>query len=342
MIKQNLIVYIAGCYGTFFEWMFNFLEDPTIEVPFQSNGNSHNFTGNFLNPKERVFEYINSDRKNRFSRAHSRIFEKTNQHEHVYQDSYDEIVYEELNFFNGHFDKILALSYDQDSVLWQQNNCLDKVLLTEESYTRNFQQYGYTKEYLKVLFTNNPVERVKCLLELAVNSTHSTFTTQNLMAWGKNNIHNFDLWELRELLSFYWFTRTDGEIDAWQKNKLRHGQSMLFVSITDLKKNFLDTVLKSARHFDIAVTDQTLEKLQEIYHDWLRLQKQINKDEFCSLIVESLCNKQPFDWHDANLTIIDEAWIQKRLRDNNILIKCQDLNKLPASVKDFLPLLEYC
>jgi len=341
MIKQNLIVYSGGCYGTFYEWLLNFLQDPTIDLPFQDTGSSHNFEGNFLYPKEKMFEHINSGRTNHFSRTHLGIFEQTNQHERIYENSYDQIVYEELNFLKNNFDKIIVLSYDQDSVLWFQNNCFDKVLVTEEYYKSNSQPYGYTREHLKFLFTNDPIERVKCQLELEINSTLSPFKTQNLLGWNKNNIHDFDLWELRELLSFYWFTRTDGEIEAWQKNKLLHDESILFVSITDLKKNFLDTVLKSAKHVDITVSKYAIEKLQKIYHSWLPLQKQIDKDLICKQIVESLCKNESLDWSNTELTITDEAWIQKNLRDNNIEIKCQDLNVFPTNVKDFLPLLDY-
>ena len=160
------------------------------------------------------------------------------------------------------------------------------------------------------------------------------------MGWHKNNIYDFDIWELRELVSFYWFTRTHGEIDAWEKIKLLHHHKILCISINDIKNNFIHTVIKSAQHFDVPVLPEMIDRLTEVYNKWLPLQKQINKDSICRQVVESLLDKIPFDWSHCNLSIVDEAWIQKTLRDNQVEIKCQDLNVFPTNTDDFLPLLE--
>jgi len=339
MNKQNLIIFPNGCYGTFLEWILNFLENPSMELPFSDDGSSHNFDGNFLWPKEKLFQHISSGRKHRFSRMHLGIFEKMNRHDGYHADEYYKILDKELNFLSEHFDKMIVIGYDQQSVLWQQHNGFEKVLFTDQNFEDELGHYGYLKEVYKPYFTTDPMERLKHFIDLEVKSEFSPFRVTNLMGWHKNNINDFDIWDLRELLSLYWFTRTDGEIDAWEKNKRLQHDETIFISITDIKNNFIDTVIRSARHFDVYVPDEMIGRLQEVYQQWLPLQKQINKDSLCRQIVESLCKQISFDWSNCNLSILDEAWIQKTLRDNQVEIKCHNLNEFPTNTEDFLPLL---
>jgi hypothetical protein len=338
MTKQNLIVFPGGCYGTFFEWLFNFIEDPLIKLPFWEDGSSHDFDGNFLWPKERLFQYISSGKKSRFSRMHLGVFDEINRFDGCHLDEYYKILDKELSFLSNHFDNIMVIGFDQESVLWFHHNGFDKVIFTDQNFEDNMVPLGYSKEVFKSFFTHDPAERIKHLIDLEVKSELSPFKVTNLIGWNKNNIHDFDTWELRELLSFYWFTRTDGEIDAWEKNKLLH-DDILFISITDIKNKFIDTVTKSANHFDVGVPDNMIDRLQQVYAKWLPLQKHINKDSICSQVVESLLAQTPFDWSNCNLSILDEAWIQKTLRENDIEIRCHDLNVFPTNTEEFLPLL---
>jgi uncharacterized protein YdcH (DUF465 family) len=338
-MKQNLIIFPSGCYGTFFEWLFNFLENPSIELPFCSTGSSHNFVGNVLSPNERLYEYISSDDKRRFSRLHFGIFEKKDCIDGAYVDEYHKIIHKELKFLAEYFDNMMVITYDQGSVLWQQNNGFDKSFFTDEIFDEYLGKYGHSREYYKPYFTSDTVQRLKHIIDLEVKSELSPFRVTNLLGWNKHSIYDFDLWELRELLSLYWFTRTSGEIDALEKNKLLHQDKILFISLADIKYNFIDTVIKSARHFDVPVSNEMIDKLKEVHQQWLPLQKQINKDEICSEIIESLLGKVLLDWSHCDLSILDEAWIQKTLRHNQIEIKCHGLDVFPTNTTDFLPLL---
>jgi hypothetical protein len=336
MITQNLIFYPGGCYGTFFEWVLNYLENPTLDLPFEKTGNSHKFSGNFFEPKEKLFEHINVGRKVKFSRIHPGLFEKINQHELCYQDTYDKILQNDLDFLKKQFDKILVIAYDQQSVLWNENNQFEKIHMSDDMFDSNYSQFGYTKKFLAPVMAKEIVSKVKHFLSRELESTLSTFTYKNLQGWNKNSIDDFKVWELRELLSFYWFTRAEGQIAAWEKIK-NSNSDLLFVSISDLKENFIETMLQSTKYFGIK--DVSVEKLQEIYHQWLPLQHQINKDNLCHKIFNSLRYAEFFDWADTKLSIIDEAWIQKKLRDHGIGIKCNNLNVFPTNTDSFLPLL---
>jgi hypothetical protein len=339
-MSQTIIVYPAGCYGTFFEWIFNFLQDPSIDVPFFTNGSSHQFLGNFFNPKEKLFEHIETKQQFQFSRVHPVLFEKVNEHEVVYQHSYDQILQTDLDFLKQHFDKILVLTYDHDSVLWCENNTLTKIILTELTYQTSCQEYGYTKEFLKSRMESDIVTRIRHLIDLELNSKLSPFTRDNLMGWNKSNIYDFDIWQLRELLSFYWFSRSQGQIQAWQQVK-QNNPDILVLSISNLKNQFEQSVIQAANFAGITAHSQAWEKLVTTHQQWAKLQHQINKDALCNKIVNSIIKTESLDWSDTELSIIDEAYIQKTLYDAGIDIKCNNLNVFPTNTQDFIPLLEY-
>lgn len=340
-MNQTIIVYPAGCYGTFFEWIFNFLQDPSIDVPFRANGDSHRFRGNFFEPKEKLFRHIDTKQYCQFSRVHPGVlFEKINEHEIVHQLPYDQILQTDLHFLKEHFNKILVLTYDHDSLLWCENNTLTKILVTESKYQEIYQEHGYTKEFLKSIMEPDHTKRIRYQIDLELNSKSSTFTRDNLMGWNKSNIYDFDIWQLRELLSFYWFSRSQGQIQAWQQVK-QNNPDILVLSISNLKNHFEQCVTQAANFAGITVQSQAWEKLIDTHRQWVELQHQINKDSLCNKIIKCLTINESFDWSTAELSIVDEAFIQHKLHNAGINIRCQDLNTFPTNTQDFVSLLEY-
>jgi hypothetical protein len=301
MNTQTLIFYPGGCYGTFFEWVFNFLDGNVTEMPFTQSGSSHKFTGNLLFPNTRLFNHIDSAEQLKFCRTHPGIFENQQ------GIPYDRTLQQNIDFLKNHFDKIIVLSYDQESMLWRDNNITDKIPAAGNWINRN-------SINLDVKFLNS-------------------------LGWNKSSIHDFDIWELRELLSSYWFTLDEGLIASW-KTVASTNKDLLHISITDLRNQFVNVILKAAEYAGIKINDECVTKLEEVYQQWLPLQKQINKDSLCSKIVKSLVEKEYFDWSDTALSSIDEAWIQKKLHDQKIGIKCDRLNVFPTNTDDFIPLLK--
>lgn len=334
--NQCLIVYEGGCYGTFVEWMLNFLEDFAIDLPFNDCGNSHKFAGNFLHSAAKFLQYLESGKKQRFSRAHPCVFRVKN-------SNLDQEFDQELKFYKEHFQNILVLNYDHDTVLWYENNNLDKVFIDESVYSAYFEPYGLAKEKFEPVMIQDPVTRIKHFLNQEIQDNTSSFKTENLLGWNKHSIYDFDVWQLRELLSFYWFHRNNGVISSWQKVQ-QNNKDILFISIDSFKKDFVSTIQKIASHFDFADFDQeTLQRISEVHQQWLKTQKQINKDSLCKKIVDSLICNDFFDWSDQTpLSIVDEAWVQQSLRNQGVLIKCDGLDLFPTNTRDFRPLLEFC
>lgn len=339
--EQSTIFYPRGCYGTFFEWIFNFFENPKMDVPFSDNGNSHKFlTGNFFEPKEKLFSHIESGNKYKFSRVHPGLFEKINEHEYPFTDTYDNVIQRDLDFLKSNFDRVLAITYDESSILWFENNGLHKTFLTEDLYNRHYKPYGYSLERCKEIMTKDPTQRFRHLIDYEVNSKLSPLRLSNLQGWGKDSIYDFDIWDLRELMSFYWFTRNQGQLQAWnivKKNPANH--NVMFVTLDDLKNNFKETVLNAAEFCNANITQESCGQLDSVHQQWLALQKYIDRDALCNEIVESITNNSAFDWSMHELSLIDEAFIQKKLNDNNIEIKCHNLNVFPTNSQEFQNLL---
>lgn len=341
MTQKNLIMYPAGCYGTFIEWLLNYLQNSSIADPFLDNGSSHAYEGNLFSPPESLFKYLRTGQKlPLLSRIHPNLFEKVNEHERIHQTSYDKIIQQDIDFLKKHFDSILILTFNQDSILWNQNNLLKKVYIDEQTFELLEKYYNLSKEKNKQVRTKDLIEKLRHYIDVECTSNASPFKKDNLLGWNKHSVYDFEVWELRELLSLYWFTGTEGQVNAW--NIIEHSNSdVLVVTINQFKENFKTTIKLIIKHFalDIDVTEID-EKLDRIYKSWKLLQQDINKDEFCKKIIYSILNNLYLEWDKDYLSLLDEAWLQKSLRDSGLELKCYKLNNFPVNTKDIQLLLE--
>jgi hypothetical protein len=335
--NSNLIFYLPGCYGTFIEWLCNFLENPDTTLPFIQNGSSHLFKGNMFDPKERLFEYLSSNQSYTYSRIHPNLFEQINQNNRFFQNGYFEVLQEDLDFLKTHFNRILVLSSSVDDVLWTENNKLTKIF-KHEYITEIYVTYGYSPNVFDHL-DKDAITRLKKLIEFEYKAESSAFRKENIMAWGKNSIHDFEIWELRELLSLFWFTQSESQTAAHSKLKINN-PDLMHISPADLRDNFESTVSTLADFFNITVAKDAMVKLPEIEKQWRSSQHYMYRDALCNDIVDSIVNDNFLDWSEHSLSIIDEALIQKKLYDQKIGIRCYNLNIFPSNTNDLLKLTE--
>ena len=113
------------------------------------------------------------------------------------------------------------------------------------------------------------------------------------------------------------------------KNKF---PSIYFVEVDNLRENFIDTIKSILKYFDISISNWG--NIQNIYNIWLSKQIHINKDKQIDLIIDAITNSHYLNWQEYKLTFLDEMCIQRRLSDNNIEIKCWNLNELPTNTND--------
>jgi len=146
--------------------------------------------------------------------------------------------------------------------------------------------------------------------------------------WGPN----IEVWELRELLSFYlhdMFTQTRKQINDAQQ-QVSHNNCY----IVNPEQFLIDCeleLLNMLRYFNLQ-PNNLLNQINEYSADFIKKQQHFNKHELISNFVNQtiLGNSTVIE----NLTMFDEAYIQHLLREREYEIKCYSLNEFPIdSVK---------
>jgi hypothetical protein len=108
------IVFDAGAYGTYLEWVLTTLTtDVEIVAPFETNGSSHQFSGNHLRDMSYWNRFVNSKKYLPFVRIHPKTKKS------------DSIV-DNLNIILSDVDKIVYLYPDSSSELLVINNFMSK------------------------------------------------------------------------------------------------------------------------------------------------------------------------------------------------------------------------
>lgn len=324
----NLIYYPAGCYGTFVEWIcqhfyFNLELD---ELPFMTNGSSHKYLGNLLLPVNPVLhDYLKSTYTVKFARITNSIHKEINSQEKPQENTWIDTVKEDLDFLNTHFSKIIVLYPTVSNKLWLHNNIIDKCILTDDEFKTYYEPYGYTKDFFRNVLTADPIQKLKETIKQELESDKSNY-------WGKNSIDELEYWELRELLSMYWFDRDKDLYKCWGQLS-RDFDNVLFVSIDELKNNPIASIKLILNFFDI--NNYNHADIQNILSQWAKLQIHKDKDSAVDLIIQSVLEDTYYDWASTSLSILDEAYIQRQLKENNVEIKCFNLNKFPTNSELF-------
>jgi hypothetical protein len=107
-----------------------------------------------------------------------------------------------------------------------------------------------------------------------------------------------------------------------------------FIEIGQLRDNFVETITKLFEKLNLPIIRNNIDF---IYTEWDKLQYFKNKDKQVKDIVDAVLNDIDLDF--GELSIIDEAEIQRQLRNNGREIKCYNLNIFPTNTADLKKLL---
>ena len=323
----NLIYYVAGCYGTFVEWACTSIADgkTNTDLPYTVTGSSHNFIGNPLWMPGQLFSEIESENDLAFARCHPVIFQQANSKEILHNNLYHDIVLQDISFLQEHYNNILVLHPTTTSRLWQENNYLQKVTMTDELYNAGYSAAGYSKDFLSELFLTDFNKKI-------IETLRKEISDGKTMQWNKSSIHDMSIWELRELSSLQWFDRSKDMFTCWESLE-KQFSNIKFMSLDCFRTNFCASVVDFLEYFN--VKQPPIASIKQIEADWRPRQDHINKDKDVELIIDSVINNFNHDWGDLSLTMLDEAYIQKKLRDVGIKIKCYNLDKFPTNTKEF-------
>jgi hypothetical protein len=189
-------------------------------------------------------------------------------------------------------------------------------------------------DYDSIIFNiNNKFEKI---WEYGWLEHNGTLIKDNLAKWSDKTLDVMDRWELREFLSFFIYKQHLAESELENVLTLDH-ENLLKINIKELFENFNSTF---KRILDFCDYPETRTNYKEIYDIWTPLQIHRHKDKLVSDIVESVVNNTTFDWSDQKLTIVDEAFIQMRLRDlYKLELLCYNLNVFPTNKADLKKLL---
>ena len=220
----------------------------------------------------------------------------------------------------------------QSCTLWVENNLIDKVnphifVNFSEERTKELISYNIQTDEIKT----NPISLIKVMIG-------SNSYWNNKMLDNTTSIYEYEVWQLRTLISKHWFEDFLKGFDYWNPSDINF-KNISFKYVSDLKSNFINTILEIVDYFDILPLESQLKKLSEIEVKWKEKQIHIKKDELCNSIVDSIKNNYFLDWSTEQLSILDESWIQKQL-DKSLKINWKNLNKFPTNSNNFQFLLE--
>ena len=200
-----------------------------------------------------------------------------------------------------------------------------------ESVNRTIVIY-HTEDYL-LLAINNKFEKIWAhgwLVEWQADFV------DNLLNWNKSNLNEMEPWELREFLSLYIYQQHNSE--TGYKYMCTYVNPKVYkLDIHDLINNFKDTIINLLCYCKLPLIRNNFD---EVYQEWIALQKHIEKDKIVNTIVDSIINNYTFTWADQNLTLVDEAIVQMRLRELHKLdLLCYNLNVFPTNTNNLRKLL---
>jgi hypothetical protein len=142
-------------------------------------------------------------------------------------------------------------------------------------------------------------------------------------------IKNIPNWIKREFLSHYlmpaWFDQI-----GWFYPEHHNQPNCLFVPVNRLLHNIEDTVGQILDQSGLALT-KSIDKLLPVHDQMIGLQKNINQDQLCKKIIQSVNGTDMLDWGDQYITLVSESYIQWQLRNLGYELRCHGLDMFPTN-----------
>ena len=335
-----VIYYHQGSYGTFVDWCLNFFTDSNFdqELPFNNSvGSSHGFQKVAVSNHHEFNRIINIKDWENSIRIHPASLSEQTHDTYVSGGTGPfQCMKEELDhIYTNYTKKIIVLYYNMDSVLTGIDNLYSKVSYQADLVSGNVSKNALD-DYINILqltddqkdwyHESNIDEKIKIVLT-------SSGADQHAPNWNKNTIKDLDRWELREFISLYQYKSWDDQFNQTIYDKLQSlFKDIIFINIQDLELNFKQIIPKIITQFNLPFINQ--DQLDTIYQGWIEKQSFANRNNLVEKIVEYTIENRLFDFKDINLTLYDEAFIQKRFRDRGFEFQCYNLNVFPTNTTE--------
>jgi len=141
-----------------------------------------------------------------------------------------------------------------------------------------------------------------------------------------------DYWELREWFSIFY----TNWIQEWTESYQNVQKDFLTVSNVDFLYHPKQCLERIFEHCELTFNQKDIDKFVKMWQN--KQQYIINNENLCRDIIANTIEQLDFSWESTN--IVQEAIIQKRLRDCGYEIKCWNLNTFPTNTEQLYNLLE--
>ena len=157
----------------------------------------------------------------------------------------------------------------------------------------------------------------------------------DIAQWNKDYGHwtEMQTWELREWLSLFY----EGWVAEWVESQYQAHDDFLKIKNTEILYNTKETFLKVAEFCNL----HNDKPVDDFVQEWSSKQNYI-LSEFNTIaeILDNTLAQKEFTWNPIN--IIGEAIVQRRLREKNYEIRCNNLNTFPTDSESLYNLLYNC
>ena len=240
---------------------------------------------------------------------------------------------------------------DETIEYWLNSDVDSLVLRTHADYLPNptpesHQDWilSYCENFRKILLINNNVDLHLLILHnqltKAKPATYESISNDIINYYKEQFSATLPIpnWQLREMMSFW-----HGRYHCYLRDIFRPAidDKIINIDIEIFLENFESYLIDLFKKIDLPMVRS--ERLTEIKEKWLSLQKFKHLDQQCLEIISATVDGQDLDYSEYNLHILDEAFIQWKLRDfHNLDLKCNGLDLFPKTTNHLRQLLIPC
>jgi hypothetical protein len=208
MKNTNVILYSAGAYGHFINWCCEYFSNnlDSDDVPLNDLGNCHNFKKTvLLSIYPQLKNYTESTQEDNFIQTHDCSFSPSTSVSLTYDEFIDDFE-KNLNYLINNYQKTICLLTTKSSKIWMVNNQIYKIRVEDwvgtdiQAAIDFFRSFNVPEEQI-----NEQISYGIDKLKIQINNQPGMST--NFSQWGHDSINEFETWELRELVSQFYYDR---------------------------------------------------------------------------------------------------------------------------------------
>ena len=159
--------------------------------------------------------------------------------------------------------------------------------------------------------------------------------------WGVDttgDLNTIPRWILREHHSMNIFNSWENQCGWFAPAKFSKTNCQ-YVFISDLFYNFLSTIESIKQFLGVEWIRDPVEVLP--YHKInIANQQYKTQDIIATQILQSVSNNVNFTWNASDITLYTEAFVQRALQQQDIMLKCNGLNVFPTSTNELIEVFE--